>query len=233
MAEIAAFFVLAMAADYFLFGADRFASVQPHPFWAIVLLAAAQYGSAEALFAAAVATALVLTEMPEQGFDEDFNAWLLRVTITPALWFLAALVLGEIHDGDRRERDRIAEHLKTARKEAQAITDAYERLAQIKGELDARVAGQVRTVRAMYEASRAIDGKNTSEVIVGIANLVRAVPRAEEVLPFLLGCVRARIGRSLWLDFVRRLCGGVQCVLSPVPGGDREPRNAGSGEPRA
>ena len=39
----------ALLVDQFLFNGDRFAGVSPHPFWIVVLLVAAQYGTSEAL----------------------------------------------------------------------------------------------------------------------------------------------------------------------------------------
>ena len=187
LGEIAGFFAVILLADYFLFGNDRFASVEPHPYWAIILLVATQYGTGEGLLAALLATVLFLTKAPEQGFDEDLYTWILRITTVPVLWFITALIVGEIRASHRRERYDLLEQLGMAREEAEAITEAYERQAQIKADLEARVAAQVRTVRAMYDASRAIDKKNTSEVIVGIASLVRAVLGPKKFSLFLLG----------------------------------------------
>src|ERR1044071_3911480 len=74
----------ALAADQLLFSGDRFTSVSPHPFWAVVLLIAAQYGTGEALFAAALSgAALLINNLPEQGFNEDLYAWLLRISLNP------------------------------------------------------------------------------------------------------------------------------------------------------
>lgn len=184
--EIAGFFAAALLADHYLFAADRFAAIEPHPFWAIILLVAAQYGTGEALLAAAIATALFLLNPPEQAFDEDVYAWILHITTVPVLWFMTALILGEIRAGHRRQRDELVEQLGVVRAEAEAITEAYERQARIKTELEARVAAQVQTVRAMYDASRAIDRKDTSEVIVGIASLVRSVLNPKKFSLFLL-----------------------------------------------
>ena len=52
---------LPLLADHLLFGGDRFAAVSPHPFWIVVLLIAAQYGTSEALAAAALASAALLS----------------------------------------------------------------------------------------------------------------------------------------------------------------------------
>src|SRR5262245_61903386 len=84
--------------------AVRFASVSPHPFWVVVLLIAAQYGTGEALVAAALSgAALLINNLPEQGFNEDLYAWLLRISFNPVLWCIAAVALGEIRAGHKRQ----------------------------------------------------------------------------------------------------------------------------------
>jgi hypothetical protein len=177
----------ALVADKLLLGGDRFAGVTPHPFWIVVLLAAAQYGTREGLMAAALAIiALLAGQLPEQGFDEDLNAWLLRIGGVPVLWIIAGAVLGEIRDGHRRKADALQENLEELREQASAITQAYERLAATKGELEARVAGQVRTVHAMYAAARAIERQGTGEVLIGVAPLVRSVLNPAKFSLFLL-----------------------------------------------
>jgi polysaccharide biosynthesis protein PelD len=185
--EISALLALALATDALLLDASRFAEVRPHPFWAIVLLAAAQYGTNEGLLAAALATvALLAGRVPEQGFDEDPYAWLLRISVTPVLWLIAAVVLGGIRDGHKRRSDALREELARTRGEARAIAEAYERLFLTKSELEARVAGQVRTVPRIYNAARAIERKDTCEVLMGVAPLMRSVLGPTKFSLFLL-----------------------------------------------
>ncbi|TPG57709.1 hypothetical protein EAH89_09760 [Roseomonas nepalensis] len=160
---------------------DRFLGIKPHPFWIIVLLVATQYGTGAALFAAAAATAALLVgNMPEQELNEDLYAWLLRVTMLPIQWLVVGLVLGQVRDSHRLERDGLREELSTAREQAQAITKAYERLLRIKDDLEVRVAGQLDTLRSTYDAFRSIDGKHTADILVGVATLVRAVIRPDQ-----------------------------------------------------
>ena len=185
--EISALLALALATDALLLDASRFAEVRPHPFWAIVLLAAAQYGTNEGLLAVALATvALLAGRVPEQGFDEDLYAWLLRISVTPVLWLIAAVVLGGIRDGHKRRSDALREELAGTREETRAIAEAYERLFLAKSELEARVAGQVRTIPKIYNAARAIERKDTSEVLMGVAPLMRSVLGPTKFSLFLL-----------------------------------------------
>jgi hypothetical protein len=178
---------IALAADHLLFHGDRFAAVSPHPFWAVVLLMAAQYGTGEALAAAMLCgAALLINNLPEQGFNEDLYAWLLRISFNPVLWCIAAVTLGEIRAGHKRKAEGLQNELAEARQEAEAFADAYERLLQTKKNLDALIAGQLQTVTTMYAAVRAIERPSTSEVLAGIPLLVASVMKPEKFSFFLL-----------------------------------------------
>jgi hypothetical protein len=197
LVETTALLAAALVADELLLGGDRFAGITPHPFWIVVLLAAAQYGMREGLAAAALATAALLAgRLPEQGFGEDFNAWLLRIGEIPVLWFVAGVVLGEIRDGHRRKADALQEMLAEQRDQAHAIAEAYERLSATTAELETRVAGQVRTVRALYAAARAIERQGTGEVLIGVAPLVRSVLSPAKFSLFLLNGSRLEVAAS-------------------------------------
>jgi hypothetical protein len=173
--------------DTLLRDGNRFADLSPHPFWAIVLLAAAQYGTREGLVAALLCTgALLAGRLPEQEFGEDLYTWLLRVSATPVPWFIAGVVLGEIRDSHRRKAEVLVESLAELRDQSFAISQAYEQLSATKDELEARVAGQVRTVRALYAAARAIERQGTDEVLIGVATLVRSVLNPAKFSLFLL-----------------------------------------------
>ena len=185
--EIVLFLGTALLVDRLVFGADRFATVSPHPFWIIVLLTAVQYGTNEALAATALASvALLAGAVPEQGFSEDLYDWLLRVSYNPVLWCIAAILLGEIRSGHRRRTEALKVSLAEAQKQADAIADAYEDLWQLKANLEVLVAGQLRTVRAMYEAAKAIERQSIGEVLIGIAQLVRSVINPSKFSIFLL-----------------------------------------------
>jgi hypothetical protein len=185
--EILAYLAVALAFDQMIGGGHRFADVAPHPFWAPVLLASTYYGINEGLFAAAASTlALLLGNLPEQSFSEDVSAWLLRITAEPVLWFVAAIILGEICGKHRREAGLAHEALRDTAARVDAITRAYDQLSLIKGNLETRVAAQIRTVHAMYVASRAITRETIGEVLLGTSEMVRAVLGPRKFSLFLL-----------------------------------------------
>lgn len=187
LVEIAVFLAAALALDALMGAGDRFAGVSPHPFWIVVLLASCYYGTNEGLAAALLAAAALLVgNLPEQAMHEDFYVWLLKATAQPILWCTAAVVLGEIRESQRRAYEAQRERLEETHEQARAITDAYERLCRVKEGLEARVAGQLRTVHTMYQASRAIERQDVGEVLAGVSGLVRLVLNPQKFSLFLL-----------------------------------------------
>ncbi|HEY7578046.1 MAG TPA: GAF domain-containing protein [Acetobacteraceae bacterium] len=200
LAETLVLLAIALLIDGFLFNGDRFGAVSPHPFWIVVLLIAAQYGTSEALVAAVLCSAgLLVDNLPEQAFNEDLYAWLLRISYNPVLWCIAAVTLGEIRAGHRRKAEALQRELDEAQEQARAFADAYERQSRIKTTLEVLVAGQQRTVRTMRAAACAIERQSTIEVLTGIPVLVRSVIGPEKFSFYLLnGSVLELAAKKGW-----------------------------------
>src|SRR5215217_2286450 len=145
--ETLVFLAIALLVDAWIGAGDRFSEIAPHPFWIIVLLVSTYYGTNEGLATAALcAIAALAGHIPEQGFNEERTAWLLRVTADPVLWIMAALLLGEIRSGHRHRYEALKEKLENAKRQVSAITQAYEMLSDAKSTLELRVAAQTQTV---------------------------------------------------------------------------------------
>lgn len=166
---------------------NRFWGVHPHPFWIAVLLVSAQYGSAEGLIAAIISTvALLLGNLPAMGFGQDPYDYAVALAINPAMWLAAALVVGELRGQADKRADTLAAELKRAEARETYLASAAERLAVANRALEDRVAGQLRTVASLYEASRAVEKLGTGDVLFGIAALVRAAMNPSKFSVFLL-----------------------------------------------
>jgi hypothetical protein len=185
--EIASFLTAALLVDFAFFDFGRFADVSPHPFWIVVLLCAVQYGTTEALVAAAASSAALLAgNLPVQSFDQDLYQWLFEATLQPLLWTVAAVVFGELQGRVRRERDALREEVLQSRKREEVIAAAYRKLDARRESLEARVAGQLRTVFAIYNAAKGIERMATHEVQAGVAELVNTVMSPRRFSLFLL-----------------------------------------------
>ncbi len=187
LVEIALFIAATVALDLLFFDGQRFQDVRPHPFWALVLLVTVQYGSAEGLLAAVSASiALYAGAVPEQEVDQDLYAYLFEIAVRPALWLATAIVLGELRMRERRRVLQLAQRLEETEQRERTLADAYHQLVVTKDSLEARIAGQLKTVFALYKAAKAIERLGPGEVLMGIDDLVNTVLLPRKFSLFLL-----------------------------------------------
>lgn len=179
--EILLFFVIMLVADMMGMDGHRFYAIEPHPYWIVVLLMAAQYGTAEALLAVIVATVVLLAgNMPVQSMDQDWYAYLFSVSLRPILWVIAAVTIGELRNRHIRERERLRSELALANEREEKITESYEWVRDHKQKLELRIAGQLKSSIDTYHAAKAIEKLDPQDVLNGVQELVRAVLNPEK-----------------------------------------------------
>ncbi|MGI9387373.1 MAG: GAF domain-containing protein [Methyloligellaceae bacterium] len=96
LVELITFFILLFIVDWFVVPIDLFA-IEPHPFWIPVLFFALQYGTRPGTAAAVMAIAVAWCFCwPERVLGEPYFEYSVRAWSNPALWLIAALMLGEL-----------------------------------------------------------------------------------------------------------------------------------------
>jgi polysaccharide biosynthesis protein PelD len=178
--QILGFFAAALAIDYTLLEGDRFAAIQPHPFWIPVILLSLQFGTSGGLLAVLTASAcLLIGNLPEQMLSEDRFSYLLHLSAQPLLWLATALVIGEMRSRQLRRVQEVLEEHDRVETERDTITAAYQNMKGARMDLEIRVAGQVRTLAATCEA---LAGVNLfADAVLGSAHrIIKGVlsPRA-------------------------------------------------------
>lgn len=223
--ELAIAIVLLMAIDYLTGPMDGFEQVNPNPYWIPILLLAVQYGVFEGLIAAIVATVvsllsgidpefyqLMLDQGPQAALgrasgasfgsftNEDYLiAW--DYAAQPLLWVISALMFGLLRERLRMRIRELAIDLGQTTHREQVLSTAYNQLLDTKEQLEVRVAGQLRTVFTLYQAAKAIEKLGPGEVLIGIADLVRAVMQPTKFSLFLLnGNVLEAVTNDGWED---------------------------------
>jgi hypothetical protein len=129
---------------------------------------------------------LLIGNLPAIGFGEDIYNYVVRLSINPAMWLGAALIVGELRSQADRKALELQDSLSEAREREQHLAAAAEKLAAANRSLEERVAGQLRTVASLYEASRAVEQLGTGDVLVGIAELLRTGLNPRKFSLFLL-----------------------------------------------
>jgi hypothetical protein len=151
----------------------RFIAMPLHPFWAIVLLITVQYGPAEALMAAILSSAVLLVgNMPEQSLTETMYDYILRVSLTPFLWIMTALILGGVRGRQLNERKELYEQLAKSGEASTAILDTYKSIKKSKEQLELRLAEERCSVMAIYEIAKLLETLDPIEARIGIEKLV-------------------------------------------------------------
>ena len=185
--ETGLFVGLTLVVDVVWGPGDRFARVEPHPFWAIVLLMAVQYGTREALVAAAVSSiALLAGNMPAQAFDQSVHEFAVQVLRLPLGWMIAAVVLGELRVRHRQHQLETDERLSHTERRVELLSSAHGELAAAKERLETRLAGQLRTATGMFQAARALETLEPGQVLAGATDLVTVALNAKAFSIFLL-----------------------------------------------
>jgi hypothetical protein len=172
--ETLCFLVVALVIDLMCGDGNRFADMPIHPFWIIVLLVTVQYGPIEALMAALLSSAFLLVgNLPEQSLTETMYEYILRVTLTPFLWIVTALVLGSIRARQREERRSLQNQLWKSEQAAAAIIENYKSAKQSKERLELRLAEERCSVLTVYDVAKSMDTFEPAAAMAGVERLVR------------------------------------------------------------
>ncbi|MCB9740486.1 MAG: GAF domain-containing protein [Deltaproteobacteria bacterium] len=173
-AEVLFFYAAALIFDAVVLQGQRYAGVTPHPFWLFSMLAAAYYGTATGVFAVVIGTLLAFVgNLPARDPLMDQSAWLLRVLGQPTLWFVSAVVLGELRT--RRERV-IAEQstrLRSLEAENHSLSVSRMALEMSNERLQTNAAGQVETALSLVQAARTVDIERTGSVFESVEGMIR------------------------------------------------------------
>jgi hypothetical protein len=177
--------ILTVIDAIFLHG-TRFWGVNPHPFWIVILLISVQYGAAEGLLAAALATMFYLVgNIPAQGEGVSHYDWLYAVCINPILWFVVGWILGELRQRHIRERNHLIREVEESQQREDLISDSYKFVKNRKEALEVQVSGQLSSSIEAYRAAKAVETLDPKSVMRGVEQLVKSVLGAQKFSLFI------------------------------------------------
>ena len=184
--QLVGFFVVALVIDHTMLEGDRFAGLQPHPFWIPVLLLSLQFGTNAGLLAVLTASACLLVgNLPEQMLSEDRFSYLLHLSAHPLLWLATALVIGETRSRQLGRVREILEEHERVEIERNTIAEAYQNMKGAKMGLEMRVAGQIRTLAATCEALAGVN-LSTEAVLSNAHRVINGVLSPQAFSLFLI-----------------------------------------------
>jgi len=185
--ETGLFFLFAIAIDSAFLDSTRYWDITPHPFWFIILLISGQYGTKEGLIVTIAASLILLANnIPPQEFSQDRYDYWFSLIQRPLLWFIMAVLLGELRMRHLRERNTLRQEVADAHRRETVITNDYHRLQRFKEDLEVRVASQLDSVLTIYEVARAIQKVEPDEVLRGVIQVVNTMMNPKKFSLFLL-----------------------------------------------
>jgi polysaccharide biosynthesis protein PelD len=172
--ETLVFLSMMVLFDFILGNGDRFITMEPHPFWIIVLMITLQYGAVEALASAFLATIFLLVgNMPDQYLSETIYEYMMRVTTLPSLWIVTALVLGSIRNRQVCEKQALMEKVKRCETAMESLSRSHAALKQSKEQLELRLAEERCSVLTVYNAAKAMEAFQPEDIRSAVMELVR------------------------------------------------------------
>lgn len=185
--EIVCFFLISFIIALIIGTNFNYFSVSPHPFWILVILISAQYGTLAGLLAALASTVVYLSgSLPKQSIVQEWNVYFFLLAKTPILWFITAIILGELRMKHIRERARLRELANTAKAREKKLADAYESLKHIKERLEIRVASETHTRLMILEALEEMEESKKKEIGKKACDLIKAFLAPEKSSIFML-----------------------------------------------
>lgn len=174
--EAVVMLVAFVVVDLIFFDGTRYWDVNPHPFWVVVILIAGQYGTAEGIMAAALATLFLLVgNIPPAPEGVDHYDHLYDIAINPILWFVVGWGLGELRQRHIRERNRLTKDLEDSQAREELISDSYKFVKNRKENLEVQVSGQLTSSIEAYRAAKAVETLDPKSVMQGVERLVSSV----------------------------------------------------------
>lgn len=179
--EIVCFFLILFVISLFFDTGVNYFNVCPHPFWLLVIFMASQYGTAEALLAAAISSLiLILGPTPEKDVFQEHFEYIFQLAKTPILWFIAAVILGELRMRHIRERDRLKAIVLKAEVDKAKMADSYASLKIIKEKLEIHVATDAKTALAVISSFKELEDLSEEKLEKGILDLVKTLINPEK-----------------------------------------------------
>jgi hypothetical protein len=187
LAEAVLILVALLIIDYAFAGGTRFSGLNPHPFWAVVLLIAVQYGLQEGMAAAVLAGLFYLAgNVPEQSILETSYQYYWRILQLPVMWFVAAGIIGLIRQRQVSETIALQEKTLAATLAAEKLQSAVEKLQTAREQLEVRITEENNGLLQAFKMAMALQTEDPWEALLGVNKLVESAIGARQVAFYLL-----------------------------------------------
>lgn len=163
--------------DQFVGPANAFMQVQPHPFWIVIVLIAAQYGVNEAIAATVLSTLVFLffADWPVQEAGQDMFDYYYQLLLNPILWLIGSLLIGALAERHLRKIVHLTKSVEDAHQREETISESYTFVKDRKENLEVQLTGKLTSSIKAYQAAKAIETLNPKDVLRGVEDLISAI----------------------------------------------------------
>lgn len=189
MFSLAAFFLLVIAVNIFLFPeTPGFIGLNPHPYLLVILLMSGRFGLKEGLIAAIVSV-LILSMYVYLEMQPYFSWNILlqkSLLLSTASFFLAALIVGEMRGFNKSYERTLLRENDELKGEKSRLHEQLEIVTQIKEELENRIIGQEETIHSLYQATKALETLEEEQFFQALTQLTARFTGATKVSLYMI-----------------------------------------------
>ena len=200
--EIALFMTIAIVADHYFFAGDRYWNIYPHPFWLPVILLSVQYGTTPGMMAATVASVILFTgDFPSQDMGQDYFNYLFTLSARPLMWFVSAIILGELTNRHIKNRFELVNTLIAEKQRADDMTEAYQEADATRTRLEEHIASQVKSSVSAFVLAGTMNVRQYDEALKDSIELIKHTTNSEKFAIYFLRDNQLQAGvREGWAE---------------------------------
>jgi hypothetical protein len=158
-----------------------------HPYWIALFLITIQYGLAETVVCALLASLfLVFCHLPDQAMTQTFYDYIREVTALPFLWLGFALIAGPLRSRQIQEREQLRQSVASAAEKEKNIIARYKQVCSIKEKLETRLAQEKNSLVTAYRTAQFMQTLQENEIYEGLKNSVVSIANPERFSLFVL-----------------------------------------------
>jgi K+-sensing histidine kinase KdpD len=196
-----------------LFNTNTLLTLNPSPFFIVVLYGAWMAGTLIGVLTGVVASLLYLMLLTVNAFSlKVFWAYVIANPshyLTPLFLLIAGFVFGELRMSWEGRVRRLQEQAEIARREADETRDRIVQAETAIHELEGRVMGQTATMTRMYEIARNLNVQSVEQILIELMGVLEDLLLVEQASIYRVETqgeyarMAVRIGPPVWENSIR------------------------------
>ncbi len=147
-----------------------FYGINPHPYFAVIILIATRYGTLSGLFSAGVASVSLCAILRYYAGQSPSSDPIVFKLVT--LFFITGWIVGEIRQMYINRTNRLCRELEHEKNNVQKLTEKNALLAKVNKEMERRILDEVSTFSSLYETSKQLQSFDIEKIYSAILSIL-------------------------------------------------------------